>query len=139
MPSEHCSIARTTGAGPFARGVAVGAPTKTAVRQGFIATCTFPLTNTGQAGTGMFDSDIYRIAAESLNDDWDVVLPNALAAVKAGETAQIPVHVVRNPDVEDGDARTTVRLTATSETDSSKTATRTCAVHVKDTTPNAGH
>jgi M6 family metalloprotease-like protein len=136
--SYDLGVRRTTGAGPFTRGVAVGAPTKTAVRQGFIATCTFPLTNTGQAGTGIFDSDVYRISAETLDDDWDAVLPNALAAVKAGQTAQIPVHVVRNPDV-DGDARTTVRFTATSETDPSKTATRTCAVHVKDTTPNAGH
>jgi hypothetical protein len=131
-------VRRTTGAGPFTRGVAVGAPAKTPQRQGFIATCTFPVTNTGAAGTGMFDSDIYRISAETLDDDWDAVLPNALAAVKAGQTAQVPVHVVKNPNVE-GDARTTVRLTATSETDSSKTATRTCAVHVKDTTPNAGH
>jgi len=137
--SYDLGVRRTTGAGPFARGVAVGAPTKTAQRQGFIADCTFPVTNTGQAGTGMFDSDIYRLTAETLDDDWDVVLPNALAAIKAGQTAQIPVHVVRDPDVEDGDARTTVRFTATSESDPSKTATRTCAVHVKDTTPNAGH
>ena len=136
--SYDVGVRRTLGAGPFARGIAVGAPTKTAQRQGFIATCRFPLTNTGQAGTGIFDSDIYRISAETLDDDWDAVLPNALAAVKAGQTAQIPVQVVRNPDV-DGDARTTVRFTATSETDSSKTATRTCAVHVKDTTPGAGH
>jgi M6 family metalloprotease-like protein len=136
--SYDVGVRRFDGAGPFARGIAVGAPTKNPQRQGFIATCTFPLTNTGQAGTGIFDSDIYRISAETLDDDWDAVLPNALAAVKAGQTAQIPVQVVRNPDVE-GDARTTVRLTATSETDSSKTATRTCAVHVKDTTPNAGH
>jgi hypothetical protein len=29
-----------------------------------------------------------------------------------------------------------VTLTATSETDPTKAATKTCAVHVKDTTPN---
>jgi hypothetical protein len=137
--SYDLGVRRTTGAGPFTRGVAVGNATKTPQRQGFIADCTFPVTNTGQAGTGIFDSDIYRLSAESLSDDWDVVLPNALAAVKAGQTVQIPVHVVRDADVEDGDARTTVRFTATSESDSSKTATRTCAVHVKDTTPNAGN
>ncbi|MDF2750108.1 MAG: hypothetical protein K0T00_1284, partial [Gaiellaceae bacterium] len=39
---------------------------------------------------------------------------------------------------DDGDARTTVSLTATSEADPSQTATRTCAVHVRDTTPNGG-
>ena len=48
---------------------------------------------------------------------------------------QVPVHVLRDPLTDDGDARTTVTLTAKSETDSSKTATRTCAVHVRDTTP----
>ena len=31
----------------------VGNPTKTGQRPGFLATCTFPLTNTGQAGTGV--------------------------------------------------------------------------------------
>ncbi len=108
------------------------------MRPGFIATCTFPLTNTGQAGTGIFDSDIYRLSASSSSDDWEVTLPNALAAAKAGQTVQIPVHVLRNPEDDDGDARTTVTLTARSESDNSKTATRTCAVHVRDTTPAAG-
>ena len=43
------------------------------------------------------------------------------------------MHVLRdNP----GSTRTTVTLTATSETDPTKTATRTCDVQVKDTTPN---
>ncbi len=64
-----------------------------------------------------------------------MTLPNALAAAKAGQTVQVPVHVLRDQLTNDGDARTTVTLTATSETDSSKTATRTCAVHVRDTTP----
>ena len=45
------------------------------------------------------------------------------------------MHVLRDPLTDDGDARTTVTLIAKSETDSSKTATRTCAVHVRDTTP----
>ena len=136
--SYDVGVRRFDGAGPFARGVALAAPTKKPVREGFIATCTFPLTNTGQAGTGIYDSDIYRLSASSSSDDWEVTLPNALAAAKAGETVQIPVHVLRNPEDDDGDARTTVTLTARSESDNSKTATRTCAVHVRDTTPAAG-
>ena len=52
---------------------------------------------------------------------------------EAGSTAQVPVHVLRTED--DGDARTTVTLTATSEADPSQTASRTCNVHVRDTTP----
>ena len=136
----HYTVAvRRTGEGdPFARGVAVASPTKTPRRPGFLATCTFPLTNTGQAGTGVFDSDVYRIGATSSSPDWKVTLPNALAAAKAGQTVQVPVHVLRAPLTEDGDARTTVTLTATSESDASKTASRTCNVHVRDTTPANG-
>ena len=45
---------------------------------------------------------------------------------------QVPVHVLRDPLTDDGRrTRTTVTLTAKSETDPTKTATQTCAVHVK--------
>jgi M6 family metalloprotease-like protein len=132
--SYDVGVRRTSGAGPFARGVALANPTKTARREGFLASCTFPLTNTGQAGTGVFDSDIYRISAESSSPDWKVTVPNALAAAKAGQTVQVPVHVLRDPLTDDGDARTIVTLEATSEADATKTATSTCSVHVRDTT-----
>ena len=133
----HYAVAvRRVGEGdPFTRGIALAAPTKTPQREGFLATCTFPLTNTGQAGAAPFDQDVYRVSASSSSPDWKVTLPNALAAAKAGATVQVPVHVLRDPLTDDGDARTTVTLTAKSEADSSKTATRTCAVHVRDTTP----
>jgi len=121
------------GAGPFQRGVALGTPAKTPQRPGFLATCSFPLANTGEAGEGVFDSDIYRLSASSSSGDWEVTLPNALAFAKAGETVEVPVHVLRNPP---GAVRTTVTLTATSETDPSQTSTSTCNVHVRDTTPN---
>jgi M6 family metalloprotease-like protein len=123
---------------PFVRGVSLGSAAKTAQRAGFLATCTFPLGNTGVAGLAPFDSDVYRLSASSSSADWKVTLPNALAAAKAGETVQVPVHVLRDPLTDDGDARTTVTLTATSESDASKTATRTCNVHVRDTTPTLG-
>ena len=127
-------VRRTTG-DPFDRGLALGRATTQGQRPGFLATCSFPLTNTGEAGTGLFDSDVYRVSAASSSGDWDVTLPNALAAVPAGETAQVPVHVLRD-NGNGASTRTTVTLTATSETDPSQTATQTCAVHVKDTTPN---
>ena len=126
------AVRRADNGDPFVRGVVVGSPAKTAQREGFLATCTFPLTNSGQAGAGMFDSDVYRLAATSSSADWKVTLPNALAAAKAAETVQVPVHVLRDPLTDDGDARTVVTLTATSESDASKTATRTCNVHVRD-------
>jgi M6 family metalloprotease-like protein len=132
------AVRRAEPGDPFARGVGLGNASKTPQRSGFLATCTFPLTNTGQAGTGIFDSDVYRLAATSSSADWKVTLPNALAAAKAGQTVQVPVHVLRDPLTDEGDARTTVTLTAKSETDASKTATRTCNVHVRDTTPTTG-
>ena len=129
-------VRRFDGAGPFQRDVALGTPAKQGQRPGFLATCSFPLTNTGEAGEGIFDSDIYRVSASSSSDDWEARLPNALAYGKAGETVQVPVHALRNPEDDEPDARTTITLTATSETDPSQTATRTCNVHVRDTTPN---
>jgi M6 family metalloprotease-like protein len=127
-------VRRFDGAGPFQRDVALGAPAKQGQRPGFLATCSFPLTNTGEAGEGIFGSDVYRVSASSSSDDWEARLPNALAFAKAGGTVQVPVHALRSAEDEDGDARTTITLTATSETDPSQTATRTCNVHVKDTT-----
>ena len=126
-------VRRTTG-DPFDRDLALGKATKQGQRPGFLATCSFPLRNTGTAGEGVFDSDIYRVSATSSSADWELTLPNALAAVPAGETAQVPVHVVRD-NGDGGATRTTVTLTATSESDPSQTATQTCDVHVKDTTP----
>jgi M6 family metalloprotease-like protein len=119
---------------PFTRGVALGTAAKTPQRAGFLATCTFPLTNTGQAGAVPFDHDVYRVAATSSSADWKVTVPNALAAATAGQTVQVPVHVLRDPLTDEGDARTTVTFTAKSESDPSKTATRTCNLHVRDTT-----
>jgi M6 family metalloprotease-like protein len=132
------AVRRYDNGDPFARGLAVGNATKTPQREGFLATCTFPLTNTGQAGAAPFDHDVYRVAATSSSQDWKVTVPNALAAAKAGQTVQVPVHVLRDPLTDEGDARTTVTLTAKSEADATKTATRTCSVHVRDTTPAAG-
>jgi hypothetical protein len=126
-------VRRTTG-DPFDRGLSLGTATKQGQRPGFLATCSFPLTNTGEAGEGIFDSDVYRVSATSSSDRWEVSLPNALAAVRAGDTGQVPVHVLRN-NKEGGPNRTTVTFTATSETDPTQTATQTCDVHVNDTTP----
>jgi M6 family metalloprotease-like protein len=129
------AVRHLDGAGAYERGVSLGRAATKGQRSGFLATCSFPLTNTGEAGAGIFDSDIYRVSATSSSDRWEVTLPNALAAVDAGETGQVPVHVLRNNKA-GGANKTTVTLTATSETDPTQTATQTCDVHVKDTTPN---
>jgi hypothetical protein len=106
---------------PFARGVALGKAAKRGEGKGVLR-CTFPLRNTGAAGAAPFDSDVYRISATSSNPDWELTLPNALAAAKSGET--VKVHTYVRPDK--SDAGTTVTLTATSESDPTKTATQTC-------------
>ncbi len=136
--SYNLGVRNLDGAGPFQRGLAVGAPAKTPQRPGFLATCSFPLANTGDAGEGIFDSDIYRVSASSSSDDWEARLPNALAFAKAGETVQVDVHALRNPEDDEPDPRTTITLTATSEADQTQTATSTCDVHVRDTRPTAG-
>ena len=120
---------------PYRRNVAVDRPTRQRRASG-VVTCRFPVTNTGQAATGpitdpgqagadMFEFDVFRLSATSGSGGWKVTLPNALAAAKPLETVQVPVHVLR----ESGGTSTTVTLTATSETDPTKTATRTCVVN----------
>jgi hypothetical protein len=107
---------------PFARGVALGKAAKRGEGGGGLMRCTFPLRNTGAAGAAPFDRDVYRITATSSSDEWELTLPNALATAEAGET--VKVHTYLLPET--GAEGTTVTLTATSESDPTKTATRTC-------------
>ncbi len=124
-------VRRFDGAGPFTRGVDLGAAVKSTSQPDAVASCTFPLANTGQAGTGIFDSDIYRLSASSSSGDWEVTLPNALATAKAGASTQVEVHATRKA----GSGGTTLTLTAASETDSSKTDTATCELSAADGAP----
>ncbi len=117
------AVRRFDNGDPFARGVALGKPAKHGHGANDLLSCTFPLRNTGTAGAAPFDHDVYRVSATSSSDDWTLTLPNALAAAKPGEQAKVRVYAV--PDA-GATAGTTVTLTATSETDASKTATRTC-------------
>jgi len=124
-------VRRFDGAGGFTRGVDLGAPVKSTSQPDAVASCTFPLTNTGQAGTGVFDSDIYRLSASSSSGDWEVTLPNALATAKAGGSTSVEVHATRTAP----SGGTTLSLTATSETDSSKSDTATCQLSAADGAP----
>jgi hypothetical protein len=117
---------------PHTRGVSLGTP-----RSGTdlaMASCTFPLTNTGAAAASVpnvhpqdasqyLGSDIYRLSASASGQGWSAHLRNALAAVKFGQTVQVPVYI----DKAAGAASSgSVTLTATSESDSSKTQSATC-------------
>ena len=119
------AVRRFDNGDPFARGLALGRASKHGHGANGFAGCTFPLRNTGTAGAAPFDHDVYRVSATSSSDDWTLTLPNALAAAKPGEQAKVRVYAVPSEGATGG---TTVTLTATSESDPSKTATRTCVL-----------
>ncbi|GGL07930.1 M6 family metalloprotease domain-containing protein [Mangrovihabitans endophyticus] len=122
-PSTH---GVTLGKGTVTSG---GKPTHRGVR------CTFDLTNTGaySAGgqqhpedvTAYTTSDVYRLSADVAGRGWRVALPNALATAKFGARTTVDVAVAASTDAADTGF---VKLTATSESDPSATATRQCRV-----------
>jgi M6 family metalloprotease-like protein len=116
---------RTTGAGPFARNLSLAAPSRESTDLE-TAKVVVPLTNTGEAGTGLFDSDVYRLSASIEGAGWSVRLPYEVVSAKAGQT--VPVNAIGSRV--DGSADVAkVTLTATSETDPSKTQTVTLNVY----------
>ncbi|WHT22169.1 M6 family metalloprotease domain-containing protein [Crossiella sp. CA-258035] len=127
--SYTVAVRSLDGAGPHTRGVKLdNARTGWVGHRGATA-CSFPLTNTGKAsGTpaAHLRSDVYRLKAEVSGAGWQVQLPNALATAKFGEKADVAVNVERTTAKPVEPA--TVKLTATSEADPSKTATATCTV-----------
>jgi len=124
--SYRLAVRSLDGSGPQARGVEVGDAEPEVVAPGQAATCTFPVANTGAAGTDpAAASDVYRITAETDAEGWTAQLQNALAAAPAGGSADVPVWAVRGADAAD---EATVTIRATSESDPTKTATSECAV-----------
>ncbi|MGW3343508.1 M6 family metalloprotease domain-containing protein [Nonomuraea rubra] len=132
--SYTVAIRSLDGAGPQRRGVkllpAAGVPTAKN-----ISTCKFPLFNTGKAApaqgqhpedvSAYLKSDLYRLKAEVQGKGWTAQLPNALASVAFGKHSLVSVNAVRESG---GDRLARVKLTATSESDPSKTMTATCHV-----------
>ncbi|MEU7000647.1 M6 family metalloprotease domain-containing protein [Nonomuraea sp. NPDC046570] len=132
--SYTVAIRSLDGAGPQKRGVrvlpAVGVPAGKN-----LSTCKFPLFNTGRKApaqgqhpedvSAYLGSDVYRLKAEVQGRGWTAVVPNALASVESGKHALVSVHAQRG----DGASRLAkVKLTATSESDPTKTMTTTCHV-----------
>jgi hypothetical protein len=127
------------GSGPQPRGTAVATASTKRVTPGWAADCNFPLTNTGGAGpiagthpedvSSFLTSDVYRLSASLQGEGWTADLYNALATANAGETVNVPVYVTRTPGA---DNRAVVTLTATSESDPTKTSTATCNLKVSD-------
>ncbi len=123
------------GAGPQKRGLRLTAPKMADVRKPE-STLNFTLENTGKAAavaTGLhpmdvakhLDQDIYRLSVKVEGAGWDAQLRNALATAKFGETVTILVYVTKL-NANAGTAK--IILTATSESDPSKTATAVVSV-----------
>jgi len=121
------------GAGPYARGVALDAPSD-ASASGPDAPVTFTLRNTGAAvrtdpalhpqdANAWLAGDIYRVTVSVEGEGWSARLVNELSAAGAGEAR--PVRVLVSP----GSARNALlTLRATSESDPSTSATATVRV-----------
>ncbi|MEU6719269.1 M6 family metalloprotease domain-containing protein [Nonomuraea sp. NPDC046802] len=124
--SYTVAIRSLGGAGAQSRGVRLTSGTGVAAPQPKWVKCTLPLTNTGTRGTAPYsDSDVYRLSATASGTGWSTWLPNALATAKAGQQTTVQVYAKQAPGAA---ADGTVKLTATSESDPTKTATATCKV-----------
>jgi M6 family metalloprotease-like protein len=127
VQSYDVAIRNLDGAGPHTRGVNVGAPTAT-LNPGGVSTCTFSVANTGATApltapaaplddpNAYAGSDVYRLSATG-SSGVQVHLANALAAIKAGASASVPVYF---------QGTGSVTLRATSESDPSKSAVAVC-------------
>jgi hypothetical protein len=115
------AVRNLDGAGDFQRAVSVEQPQHYAVGAS-TALVRLPVTNTGEAGSGVFGSDVYRITSSIEGDGWSVWQPNELAAVAAGDSVTVPAFAT----MADGAAETaTMTMTATSESDPSASVTVT--------------
>jgi M6 family metalloprotease-like protein len=125
--SYEVGVRSLDGAGPHVRGVFVSAPQSLAV-SGSAAVMAVTVRNTGAAArvdpalhpqdtSPHVTSDIYRVSLTIEGEGWAADLPNALLALKPGESAKVPVSVMRTRA---GAGRITV--TIASESDPSKTA-----------------
>jgi len=134
-------IQNPAGRGPQIRGVSLAdAPAQTV--SGTYTNCEFTLTNSGvdaatdptlhpQDETASFHNDVYRLSASATGSGWNAQLRNALATARFGQSVVVPVYVTRDAAAAPS---ATVKLTATSVSDESKTATGTCALAAPSTT-----
>jgi len=108
------AVRHLDGAGDFARDVALGDGTLHPVGGSTVLT-TIPLTNTGEAGEGLFSSDVYRLSASVDGEGWNVHLPYEVVAAGAGETIDVSAYATAAAGSTES---ATVTITATSESDS---------------------
>lgn len=106
------------GSGDQERGVHVGQAGAAIVESGSTASVSVPVTNTGTSGEGIHDSDVYRVLATLEGAGWSLTQPYEIVAAAAGETVQVPLHLLHA-----GGGSGTLTVTVTSESDPSATST----------------
>jgi hypothetical protein len=132
--SYTVAVRSLDGAGPQRRGVAV-LPTLGTPNHNGLASCRFPLVNTGRAGAPAgqhpedvrkyLNGDVYRLSATVDGRGWTVSVPNQLTSAEFGRYVQVPVYAKKSGSAS---RLAKVKLTAASESDPSKKATATCTV-----------
>ncbi|WP_051426148.1 M6 family metalloprotease domain-containing protein [Jiangella gansuensis] len=113
------AVRNTDAAGPYTRDVSLGDAATYAVGDS-TALVNVPLTNSGEAGTGLFASDVYRITSTVSGSGWEVSLPYEVRAAAAGATVPVWAYATAG---EDASESATLTITATSETDPTATVT----------------
>ena len=124
------------GAGPQIRGVRAEAPATATEGRGALPAFSVSVTNTGaavssapaghiRAPADAFASDIYRVSVAvdesggGAVPSWDAAVPNALVALKPGETAQVPIFATASSRA----ATARITVSVVSESDPTKRAT----------------
>ncbi|WP_030454106.1 M6 family metalloprotease domain-containing protein [Herbidospora cretacea] len=130
--SYKVAVRSLDGSGPQKRGVRVLPAAGVTLGDG-MATCKFQLMNTGKAAastaahpedvSAYTKSDVYRLSTTVNGKGWSVNVPNFLTSAEFGKKVTVPVHAIR---AKGGSLLATIKLTATSESDPTKTATATC-------------
>ena len=124
------------GGGSQARGVAVDGPGTAAAADDAAPAFAVTVRNTGAAlatpagahpgaPASAFGSDIYRVSVSVEGDGWEAGVQNALVAVPAGGSAQVPVFARRTSGTT---ATAQVAVTVVSESDDSARATTSTRV-----------
>lgn len=116
------AVRHLDGAGGHQRDLELGQPT-VAQTSSSTARVDVPLANTGAGGSGLYDSDIYRLSATVDGEGWEAWLPHEVRAVAAGGLGTAQVFATA---AEGAAESATLTITATSETD--PTATRSITV-----------
>jgi M6 family metalloprotease-like protein len=116
--SYRVAVRSLDGGGSSARGVSLASGSAQPASAGRVAVQTFRVTNTGEG------EDLIRLKAEA-PAGWDTAVKSNVLDVPAGETVEVPVYV-RIPSTAKKPA--VLKLTATSETDSAKSASSSATI-----------